>query len=97
MHDARVKAIRSPVSLKRLATNGAFPGANTPEEFAAYLHDGVRKWWPIIKENHIHADWDADRPVFTMPERKARFFFCMTPAHRSGAALALPLSSRLSP
>lgn len=56
MHEAVVKVIRSPASLKRLADNGAFPVANTPEQFAEYLREQVDRWGKIVRENNIRAD-----------------------------------------
>ena len=48
-----VKIIQSPDEHKRLAENGAFPVANTPEQFAAELKEEVDRWGPIIRENNI--------------------------------------------
>lgn len=56
MHEAVVKVIRSPESLRRLAANGAFPVGDTPEHFAEYLREEVAKWGRIVRENGIHAD-----------------------------------------
>jgi tripartite-type tricarboxylate transporter receptor subunit TctC len=50
------KIIRSPESIERLASVGAFPVANTPEEFAEYLRAEVAMWGPIVRENGIKAN-----------------------------------------
>jgi tripartite-type tricarboxylate transporter receptor subunit TctC len=56
LHDELVKIIRSPESLERLASVGAFPVANTPEQFAQALRLDVEKWGKVVKEHGITAD-----------------------------------------
>jgi tripartite-type tricarboxylate transporter receptor subunit TctC len=56
LHAELVKIIQSPESLERLASVGAFPVANTPEQFAEALRLEVTKWAKVIKEHGIKAD-----------------------------------------
>ena len=50
------KIVRSPESTERLAAVGAFPVANRPEEFAAYLGKEVATWGPIVRAHGIKAN-----------------------------------------
>ena len=56
LHGELVKIIRSPESIERLASVGAIPVANTPEQFAEALRLDVAKWAKVIKEHGIKAD-----------------------------------------
>lgn len=56
LHGELVKIIQSPESVARLSGVGAFPVANTPEQFAEANRKDVAKWGKIIKENGIKAD-----------------------------------------
>jgi tripartite-type tricarboxylate transporter receptor subunit TctC len=56
LHDELVKIIRAPESVARFAGVGAFPVANTPEQFAEANRKEVMKWGKIIRENGIKAD-----------------------------------------
>jgi tripartite-type tricarboxylate transporter receptor subunit TctC len=56
LHKELVKIIKSPDSIERLATVGAIPVANTPEEFAEANRREVEKWAPVIRDNQIRAD-----------------------------------------
>ncbi|MCC6533487.1 MAG: tripartite tricarboxylate transporter substrate binding protein [Burkholderiales bacterium] len=56
LHAELVKIIRSAESIERLAGVGAFPVANTPEQFAEFLRADVDKWAKVIKEHGIKAD-----------------------------------------
>lgn len=56
LHGELVKIIRSPEAVSRFAGVGAFPVANTPEQFAEANRKDVAKWGKIIKENGIKAD-----------------------------------------
>ena len=56
MHAELVKIIKSPESLERLASVGAIPVANTPEQFAEANRQDVEKWAKVIKEHGIKPD-----------------------------------------
>lgn len=56
LHGELTKIIRSPESLERLASVGAFAVANTPEQFAEALRLDVEKWAKVIKDHGIKAD-----------------------------------------
>ena len=56
LHAEVVKIIKSPESLERLASVGAFPVANTPEQFAEANRRDVEKWAKVIKEHGIKPD-----------------------------------------
>ncbi len=56
LHAELVKIIKSPESLARLASVGAVPVANTPEQFAEDNRLDVEKWAKVIKEHGIKPD-----------------------------------------
>ena len=56
LHAEVVKIVKSPESLERLASVGAFPIANTPEQFAEALRRDVEKWAKVVKDHGIRAD-----------------------------------------
>jgi tripartite-type tricarboxylate transporter receptor subunit TctC len=56
LHSELVKIIKSPDSLERLASVGAIPIANTPEQFAEANKQDVDKWAKVIKEHNIKPD-----------------------------------------
>ena len=56
LHGELRKIIHAPESVKRLAEVGAFPVANTPEQFAEYLRQEVQTWGKIVRENGIKAN-----------------------------------------
>ena len=56
MHAELVKIIKSPESLARLASVGAIPVANTPEQFGEANRLDVEKWAKVIKEHGIKPD-----------------------------------------
>ena len=56
LHTELAKIIHSPESVAQLAANGAFPVANTPEEFAQYLKREVDTWGRIVREHGIKAN-----------------------------------------
>ena len=56
LHADLVKIIRAPDSLERLASVGAMPIANTPEQFAEYLKQDVAKWAKVVKDHNIKPD-----------------------------------------
>jgi len=56
LHAEVVKIIKSPESMERLASVGAMPVANTPEQFAEANRLDVEKWAKVIKEHGIKPD-----------------------------------------
>jgi len=56
LHMELAKIIHSPESVAQLAAVGAFPVANTPEEFAQYLKREVDTWGKIVREHGIKAN-----------------------------------------
>ena len=56
LHDELVKIIKAPESTARLASIGAIPVANTPEQFAEANRKDVVKWGKIIRDNNIKPD-----------------------------------------
>ena len=56
LHTELAKIIHSPESVTQLAAVGAFPVANTPEQFAQYLKQEVDIWGKIVREHGIKAN-----------------------------------------
>jgi tripartite-type tricarboxylate transporter receptor subunit TctC len=56
LHGEVVKIIKSPESLERLASVGAFVVANTPEQFAEANRLDVEKWAKVVREHGIKPD-----------------------------------------
>ena len=56
LHSEVVKIIKSPESLERLASVGAFAVANTPEQSAEANRLDVAKWAKVVKEHGIKPD-----------------------------------------
>lgn len=56
LHSEVVKIIKSPESLERLASVGAFAVANTPEQFAEANRQDVAKWAKVVKDHGIKPD-----------------------------------------
>jgi tripartite-type tricarboxylate transporter receptor subunit TctC len=56
LRDATVAAINSPEVVPRLATEGAEPVGNTPEEFAAFMKQESARWSEVIKKAGIGLD-----------------------------------------
>jgi tripartite-type tricarboxylate transporter receptor subunit TctC len=56
LRDATVAAINSPEVVPRLATEGAEPVGNTPEEFAAFMKQESARWSDVIKKAGIGLD-----------------------------------------
>ena len=50
------KIIKSKEQLDRLASVGAIPVANTPEEFREFIRKDVEKWAPVVKTHGIKAE-----------------------------------------
>ncbi len=56
LHAELAKIILSAESRERLASVGAIPVGNTPEQFAEMLRQDVAKWSRIVKEHNIKPD-----------------------------------------
>lgn len=56
LHGELAKLIKSPESMERLASVGAIPVADTPEQFAQMLRLDVAKWAKVIKDHGIKPD-----------------------------------------
>jgi tripartite-type tricarboxylate transporter receptor subunit TctC len=50
------QALRSPEVGERLAAEGAEPGGNTAEEFAAFIAREIAKWATVVKQSGLKAD-----------------------------------------
>lgn len=53
LRDTTVAAINAPVAKSRLASDGADPIGNTPEEFGRFMRAESERWAGIIKTAHI--------------------------------------------
>lgn len=53
LHAALVEALRMPDVREKLALQGAVPGGNSPDEFAAYISSEVDKWAAVVKAANI--------------------------------------------
>ncbi|MBO9516120.1 MAG: tripartite tricarboxylate transporter substrate binding protein [Variovorax sp.] len=47
--DAARKAIATPEMQKRLASEGAIPVGNSPEQFAPFVHSEIERWAKVVK------------------------------------------------
>ncbi len=56
LHAATVKALASPEIRERLASEGAEPVGNTPEQFAAFVKTELAKWARAIKQAGAQLD-----------------------------------------
>ena len=56
LREAAVEAINSPEVLPRLATEGAEPVGNTPEEFGDFMKKESVRWAEVIKKAGIGLD-----------------------------------------
>jgi tripartite-type tricarboxylate transporter receptor subunit TctC len=50
------KTLKSPEVTKRLASQGAEPVSNTPEQFAAYIKSEMAKWAKVVKASGAQVD-----------------------------------------
>ena len=56
MHAATIKVLKMPDIVARLATDGAVPVGNTPQQFAKEIRDDTVMWAKVIKEAGIKAE-----------------------------------------
>ena len=56
LHDETAKILRMDDIKKRVATTGAEPVGNTPEEFSAYMRSEMVKWAKVVKQTGARAD-----------------------------------------
>jgi len=56
LHDAAVRALKSPEVRERLQGLGADPGGNTPEQYTAFMQSEIAKWAKVIKAAGIKAE-----------------------------------------
>jgi tripartite-type tricarboxylate transporter receptor subunit TctC len=50
------KTLKSPEVMKRLASQGAEPVSNTPEQFAVYIKSEMAKWAKVVKTSGAQVD-----------------------------------------
>jgi tripartite-type tricarboxylate transporter receptor subunit TctC len=51
-----VKVLRQPDIKERMASEGAVPVGNTPEQFAAYMRTEMQKWAKVVQQSGAKAD-----------------------------------------
>ena len=51
-----VKVLRQPDIKERMASEGALPVGNTPEQFAAYMRTEAEKWIKVVRQSGAQAD-----------------------------------------
>ena len=56
LHDDIVKVLQMPDTRSKLMTQGADPGGNTPEQFAAMLQAEMAQWGKVVKAANIKVD-----------------------------------------
>jgi tripartite-type tricarboxylate transporter receptor subunit TctC len=56
LHQALVRAYRSPEIEAQLRATGSYAAADTPEEFAAFIRAENEKWAKVIRDAGIRAD-----------------------------------------
>jgi tripartite-type tricarboxylate transporter receptor subunit TctC len=56
LHRAAAGALRDPEVMRLLDEQGAIPGGNSREEFAAFLRAENEKWGEVIRRGNIRAD-----------------------------------------
>jgi len=56
LHNAAVRALKSPEVRERLQGLGADPGGNTPEQYTAFMQSEIAKWAKVIKAAGIKAE-----------------------------------------
>lgn len=56
LHDAVVKAVATPAVRKSLMSVGADPRTMTPEEFASFIREDIKKWAALVKSSGIKVE-----------------------------------------
>jgi tripartite-type tricarboxylate transporter receptor subunit TctC len=56
LHRDTVAALADPVVNERLASEGAEPVGNTPEQFAAFIQSEIDLWGKVIRTTGMKAD-----------------------------------------
>jgi len=56
LHAETVKALAAPDVKERLAAMSAEPGGESPEKFAVFIKDEIRKWAKIAKEAGLRVE-----------------------------------------
>jgi tripartite-type tricarboxylate transporter receptor subunit TctC len=56
LHRAAAGALRDPEVARALYDQGAIPGGNSREEFAAFIRSEMEKWAAVIRRGNIRAD-----------------------------------------
>lgn len=51
-----VKALRDPVAVQRLSSQGAEPAGNTPEAFTTFVRSEIDKWANLVKAANMKAE-----------------------------------------
>ena len=50
------KSLQQPAIKEKLLSQGAIPSGNTPQEFAAFIDEEIRKWAPVVKASGAKLD-----------------------------------------
>lgn len=56
LHEAAVAAIKDPLVAQRMHEQGALPGGNSREEFAAFIRAELERWGGVIRRANIKVD-----------------------------------------
>ena len=65
LHSEIVKVLQRPDVKDTIASDGAEPVGNTPEEFRKYLDKGVAKWAKLVKESGARSEEHTSEPPVT--------------------------------
>lgn len=56
LHDAVVKTVNTPAVRKSLMSVGADPRTMTPDEFASFIREDIKKWADLVKSSGIKVE-----------------------------------------